>query len=164
MEIIMAKPNLTSAATKRQYALAVLSGAMSRKDAYLRFIDANTLRPTQAAAQLHKTKQMRQIWDEVGREIESAQSIRRATVKNAETQLALADSLLATCSQKSEQEKLAVLRVMKSIQSNALDVLRRLEASFDEMATVTTKPTQENQKTFRRQAVMRQMIGCKVSQ
>jgi hypothetical protein len=156
-DIIMARPLMTSDETKRRYVYAVLSGAMTRREAYLYFVDPSSDNPTRAAAQLHTTKQMKQVLSEAGREIESAQSIRRASISMAEKQLEIVRGLLATCGDKTEQEKLAILRSTKPVQDNALAVLSRLCQSHD-VTDTDRELAAKQRKDMRNHDVLKQIV------
>jgi hypothetical protein len=125
---------------RRRYAYAVLSGAMTRKEAYLQYVNPSAECPTRSAGQLHKSKQMQAILGEVGREIEAASSIRLGSTRIAEKQLRLADSILDDSDSKSEAEKLAILRVLKPVQDNALNVLKQLDRPLDEALAAAQTP------------------------
>jgi hypothetical protein len=149
---------MTNDETKRRYAHAVLSGAMTRREAYLYFIDPSSDNPTRAAAQLHTTKQMKQILSEVGREAESAQSIRRASISMAEKQLEIVGGLLAACEGKAEKEKLAILRAVKPVQDNALAVLSRLCQPHD-VTDSDRELAAKQRKGMRRHDMLKQIVS-----
>lgn len=124
----MAKTTDATTENKRKYAYAVLSGVMTRKDAYLAFINPYCKTPTKSASQMHKTKQLGSILEEVKQGLNEAKNIRQSAIDITEHQLIIAKFLLDEADGKSYKERLAILRAMKPIQDNAVAMLKRLDA------------------------------------
>lgn len=127
----MARPVQASIENKKKYAYAVLSGSMTRKDAYLKYINPYCATPVKSAAQLHKTKQMLLLLEEISAELNTVATIKQATKDMTERQLTLAQMLLKDADDKPYREKLALLKSIKSVQDNALATLKRIDDSYN---------------------------------
>lgn len=127
----MARPIQASTENKKKYAYAVLSGSMARKDAYLKYINPYCTTPVKSAAQLHKTKTMLLLLEEVSAELSDIATIKQATKDIVKEQLTLAQMLLKDVDDKPHKEKLALLKSIKSVQDNALATLKRIDDSYN---------------------------------
>lgn len=125
----MARPIQASTENKK-YAYAVLSGSMTRKDAYLKYINPYCSTPVKSAAQLHRTKNMLLLLEEVSAELSTVATIKQATKKMTERQLTLAQMLLNDADDKPYKEKLALLKSIKSVQDNAIATLQRIDSDY----------------------------------
>lgn len=130
----MAKPTQASIENKKKYAYAVLSGSMTRKDAYLRYINPSCATPVKSAAQLHKTKQMIPLLEEVSGELNTILLIKQASEDMTKRQLSLAQALLKDIDNKPYKEKLALLKSIKAVQESALATLKRLDDSYNSIS------------------------------
>lgn len=134
----MARPTQATTENKKKYAYAVLSGSMTRKDAYLKYINPYCATPVKSAAQLHKTKQTLLLLEEISAELNTVATIKQATKDMTERQLTLAQTLLKDADDKPYKEKLALLKSIKSVQDNALATLKRIDDSYSIDSTVET--------------------------
>ena len=126
----MARPTQASTENKKKYAYAVLSGSMTRKDAYLKYINPYCTTPVKSAAQLHKTKTMLLLLEEVSAELNDIATIKQTTKDIVKEQLTLAQMLLKDVDDKPHKEKLALLKSIKSVQDNAMATLQRIDSDY----------------------------------
>ncbi len=145
----MARPTQATTENKKKYAYAVLSGSMTRKDAYLKYINPYCSTPVKSAAQLHKTKKMLLLLEEISAELNTAATIKQATKDMTERQLTLAQTLLKDVDNKSYKEKLALLKSIKSVQDNAIATLKRIDDGYnihdDDKTSSASQPTRLRQ-------------------
>lgn len=133
----MARPTQSTMENKKKYAYAVLSGAMTRKDAYLKYINPYCRTPVKSAAQLHRTKQMAPLLEEVSAELCVVDKIKQATKDMTEQQLTLAQELLDDATDKPYREKLTLLKSIKSVQDNAIVTLKCIDDSYNKITDNT---------------------------
>lgn len=82
---------------------------MTRKDAYLKYINPYCTTPVKSAAQLHKTKTMLLLLEEVSAELNDIATIKQATKDIVKEQLTLAQMLLKDVDDKGREERTVVL-------------------------------------------------------
>ena len=111
----MARPIQASTENKKKYAYAVLSGSMTRKDAYLKYINPYCTTP---------------VLEEVSAELNDIATIKQATKDIVKEQLTLAQMLLKDIDDKPHKEKLALLKSIKSVQDNAIATLQRIDSDY----------------------------------
>jgi selenocysteine lyase/cysteine desulfurase len=112
---------MTNLASKQQYAQAVLSGSMTKVAAFTKFINPQHSNPSQGAYRLENTQHMRKLMDDTREELARTDSIRRKQLLITERSLDILNRLLDGCEQKTSQEQLATLRLVKSLARNIED-------------------------------------------
>jgi len=105
--------DMTNLTLKKLYAQAVLSGSMTKVMAFTKFINQHHSNPSQGAYKLEHTLYMRKLMSEVSEELTRADSIKRKQLLVTERSLDILNRLLDGCEDKSSQEQLATLRLVK---------------------------------------------------
>lgn len=113
--------NTTSA--KHTYAVVTLSGAMSKRSAYLTYINPRHKDGSTGAWRMEQTPSMKAILAEARAELELTNTIRTKRRLVAQHSLAQLTTLLTDTSQQTVKEQLDVLRMTKNILPTLNDIL-----------------------------------------
>ncbi len=100
---------------KHHYAQAVLTSRMSKRTAFLTYINRNHSDPSNGAYRLEQTQAMRNIMNDMRRELELRASISTQQLQMADKALTQLNTLLSDTSSKTVSQQLQILRLAKTM-------------------------------------------------